>query len=317
MTDIIKSRISVIGCGMIGPDICANFLLAGFPVAMIGRSDKSISKGMENLKKDLKDYQEAGIISSSEMEHLPGKIAATTSMSEGLENADFIFEAVSEDLSVKQDLFAEVESLCPGKSILCSSTSGLPPEKMSFRMKNPRRLLVTHFWNPAHLVPLVEVVTQEGVDSSNCGNVVELLELIGKVPVVLSKNIAGHIGNRLQHAIYREALHLIEENIATPEQIDKIVLHSFGLRFSTIGVMEYFDSCGLDLQEKVQGYLFNDLCCADSPQKILKSKVENNNLGPKTGRGFYDWSKIDMEDFRQRKNRRFIEYIKQHRNTTP
>ena len=307
--------IAVIGCGMIGPDICAGVLLAGLPVTMIGRSQASIERGRINLEKDIDDYLDSGIIDAEEKNAMLERFSTSVSLREGLKEADFIFEAISEELIVKQELFARIEEACKKSAVLCSSTSGLSPDAMGANMKSMRRLLVTHFWNPAHLVPLVEVIPQKNLDSDAREKALKLLEFLGKVPVVLKKDITGHIGNRMQHALYREALHLIEEGVATPEDIDKVVLNSFGPRYSTIGPMEYYDSCGLDLQLKVESYLFNELSRATEPQKSLTDRVAAGELGEKTGKGLYDWSNKDSGDFRRRRNRRFVEYVIEHRRT--
>ncbi len=175
------------------------------------------------------------------------------------------------------------------------------------------RMMVTHFWNPPYLVPLVEIVHHDRLGEEARQVAMEFIKVLGKTPVVLKKDIAGHIGNRLQHALYREALYLIEESVAEPEDIDKVVLNSFGPRFSTIGPMECFDSCGLDLHKKVQSYLYPTLCREEHPQKILLDKIEAGELGEKAGQGLFDWSHKDSEDFRRRRNKRFIEIIKQNR----
>ena len=307
--------IAVIGTGMIGPDICASVLLAGAPVTMIGRSRESVERGLSNLENDLDDYRQSGIISDSEMSAMRDMVRTSTVLESGLREAGIIFEAVSEELTVKQKLFADIEKVCRPDAILCSSTSGLSPDDMAAKMVRLRRLLVTHFWNPAHLVPLVEVVFQTDLDQDAGNKALALLERLGKVPVVLKKDILGHIGNRLQHALYREALFLIETGVATPDDIDKVVLNSFGPRYSTIGPMEYFDSCGLDLQLKVERYLFPDLCRRNKPMSLLLEKVKAGELGEKTGRGLHDWSGRDSGEFRRRRNQRFVEYLKHIRRS--
>jgi 3-hydroxybutyryl-CoA dehydrogenase len=156
----------------------------------------------------------------------------------------------------------------------------------------------------------VEIVTSEHTGAATTRKAIELLEGLGRKIVVLKKDIPGFIGNRLMHAMYREALDLVEKGAATLEDIDTTILYSFGPRFSSVGLLEYYDSCGLDLQYSVQSYLLADLCNAGGPQKPLVECYERGEYGPKTGKGLFDWTKKDMDDFRLRKSKPFFRYVK-------
>ena len=171
-------------------------------------------------------------------------------------------------------------------------------------------MLVAHFWNPPYLVPLVELVAHDNLSPESLGLVLELLKALGKTPIVLKKDILGHIGNRLQYAIFREALHLIEQGVATPDDIDQVMINSLGPRYSMIGPMEYMDSVGLDLQVAVQSYLYKTLSDAKHSQNILMEKHRNGHYGAKTGTGFYDWSVKSLDEVVSRQNFRFVERLK-------
>ena len=303
-------KITVIGCGMIGPDISTSLLITGMRVRLVGLDEEDVSRGVANIEKDLTDLVEAGVITHEERTKALGIVEKATDISTAVRDADMVFEAVFEDVKVKQEVFAEIDGNCPERAILCSSTSGLSPNDIGAHIKHQDRMMVTHFWNPPYLVPLVEIVPHDRLSDEARNLALALIEKLGKVPVVLKKDFPGHIGNRLQHALYREALYLIEQGVADPGDIDKVVLASFGPRFSTIGPMEYFDSCGLDLHEKVQSYLYPTLCNAPEPQKILIDNVRAGHLGQKSRRGLYDWSKRDDDKFRRRRNKRFIELLK-------
>jgi len=303
-------RVTVIGCGMIGPDISTSLIINGVQVRLVGRNQGSVSRGVSNIQKDLTDLVDAEVITGEQRTKALGMVEESTDICSAVRDADIVFEAVYEDLSVKQELFAQVDRNCKEKALLCSSTSGLSPNDIGAYIRHQDRMMVTHFWNPPYLVPLVEVVPHERLSEEARSLAIAFIEKLGKVPVILKKDFPGHIGNRLQHALYREALYLIEQGIADPADIDKVVLASFGPRFSTIGPMEYFDSCGLDLHEKVQSYLYPTLCNAPAPQKILIDNVRAGNLGQKSRRGLFDWSDRDDEEFRRRRNQRFIEILK-------
>jgi 3-hydroxybutyryl-CoA dehydrogenase len=300
----------VIGCGMIGPDICALLLYNEIRTCLVGRNQASVRRGLSNLERDLSDLVDGGVISDRQKREALGLLDTSTDISEAAAESDVIFEAVYEDLNVKREVFARLDRSCRDSALLCSTTSGFSPNEIGAGLRHQDRMMVTHFWNPPHLVPLVEIVPHDAVSESARSAATAFIERLGKTPVVLKRDFPGHIGNRLQHALYREALYLIEEGIADPEDIDKVVLSSFGPRFSTIGPMEYFDSCGLDLHEQVQNHLYPTLCNAGKPQKILVDKVRAGHLGQKSGCGLYDWSDRDDEEFRRRRNQRFIELLK-------
>jgi 3-hydroxybutyryl-CoA dehydrogenase len=306
-------RAAVIGCGMIGPDISASLLVHDVEVRLASRNESSVSRGLINIEKDLDDLVDASVIGVEQRTKALEMVEATTDIRTAVRDADVIFEAVYEDLAVKQEVFAEIDRNCRDRAILCSSTSGLSPNEIGARIRHQERMMVTHFWNPPYLVPLVEIVPHHRLSSEAQKLAAAFIERLGKVPVILKKDFPGHIGNRLQHALYREALYLIEQGVANPADIDRVVLASFGPRFSTIGPMEYFDSCGLDLHEKVQSYLYPTLCNAGEPQKILIDNVRAGRLGQKSGQGLYDWSVRDDEEFRRRRNERFIAMLKAQR----
>ena len=308
-------QVTVIGCGVIGPDISTCLLINDIQVRLVGLDDEDVSRGVSNIQKNLTDLVEAGVITCKERTRALGRVQNATNVASAVLDADMVFEAVFEDLKVKQKVFREIDDNCSQRAVLCSGTSGLSPNDIGAHIKHQDRMMVTHFWNPPYLVPLVEILPHDRLSEEAKGVAVAFIEKLGKVPVVLKKDFPGHIGNRLQHALYREALYLIEQGVADPADIDKVVLSSFGPRFSTIGPMEYFDSCGLDLHEKVQSYLYPTLCNASEPQKILIDNVRSGHLGQKSRRGLYDWEERDDEEFRQRRNRRFIEMLKAGRGS--
>jgi 3-hydroxybutyryl-CoA dehydrogenase len=310
-------QVTVIGCGMIGPDISTSLLTNGVKVRLVGLDEEDVSRGVANIQRNLTDLLDAEVISHEGRTKALGMVEKATDISEAVQDADMVFEAVFEDVKVKQQVFAEIDGNCPERTILCSSTSGLSPNDIGAHIEKQEQMMVTHFWNPPYLVPLVEIVPHDRLSAEARDLALAFIERLGKVPVVLKKDFPGHIGNRLQHALYREALYLIEQGVADPADIDKVVLASFGPRFSTIGPMEYFDSCGLDLHEKVQSYLYPTLCNNPQPQKILIDNVRAGNLGQKSRRGLFDWTDRDDEEFRRRRNKRFIELLKTGRGGKP
>jgi 3-hydroxybutyryl-CoA dehydrogenase len=302
-------RIGVVGTGMIGPDISLACAMAGYPVTIVGRTGESVERGLARFRKNLQSLVRAKVYAEREAGEVDSRLSASTDLARGLQQADFVFEAVVENLETKKKLFSEIEEHCPEHTLMASSTSGLSPTEISSRMKAPERMLVMHFWNPPYLVPLVEVVAGSRTSPDAIEAALDFLRSLGKDPVLLKKDILGHIGNRIQHAMFREAIHLVEEGVATPEDIDRVITSSLGPRYSMIGPMEYLDSVGLDLNVAIHSYLLKELADDKAPQRLLCRKYDRGEYGAKTGKGFYDWSKKNLEEMTARQNKRFIDRL--------
>jgi len=306
-------RITVVGTGMIGPDISLACAIAGYPVTVVGRRPESVERGVARFRKNLRSLVKAEVYSDKEAAGVDSLLSTSINLEAALHKADFIFEAIIEHLETKQELFAKIEERCPEHALMASSTSGLSPTDISGRMRASDRMLVMHFWNPPYLVPLVEVVAGGGTSKDTIETALCFSRVLGKEPVLLKKDIPGHIGNRIQHAMFREAIHLIEEGVASPEDIDRVVMSSLGPRYSMIGPMEYLDSVGLDLNVAIHSYLLKELAADKEPQRLLRKKYDQGDYGAKTGRGFYDWSKKSLDEMTARQNKRFIDRLKEHR----
>ena len=174
-------------------------------------------------------------------------------------------------------------------------------------------MLVTHFWYPAYPLPLVEVCGSKETDKEVIHVTMNLMKHIGKTPVLMKKEVLGFIGNRIMHAMYREAISLVEKGIADPEDIDKVVLTSFGPRFANLGPLEYLDFNGLELIKSVQGYLFGDLDNTKGVMEIVKEKVAKGELGIKSGKGFFDWPSRNPDEVGARRDKEFIRRMKEEK----
>ena len=308
-------NITVAGTGMIGSDVTLLCAMSGCPVTMLGRTEESLQRGLTRIRKNLQGLIAAEVYTEEEAGQIVGTIHTETSMAEAVADADVVVEGIIENLAVKQDFFAELDQHCPPHTILASSTSGLSPNEIGANISRKDKMLVAHFWNPPYLVPLVELVAHDDLSPESLDAVLEFLRKVGKTPIILKKDIAGHIGNRLQHAMFREAIHLVEQGIATPDDIDQVIMNSLGPRYSMIGPMEYMDSVGLNLQVDVQSYLFETLADAKKPQELLMENYERGDYGAKAGKGFYDWSVKSLDEMVSRQNKRFIDRLKQLKNT--
>jgi len=286
-------NVVVIGTGMMGPGIAQIFAVAGKKVTLVGRSPASLDRGRATLESNLRAMEGATLIAPDEAARTLGAVHGTTDLASAVKEADLVVESIVEDLTAKRSLFAQLDSLCPTDAIIASNTSGLPITHIAAEMARPERAATTHFWNPPHLMPLVEIVKGERTSDDTVERLRQLLTEAGKRPVVVRKDVPGQLGNRLLHAITREAMNIVQEGIATAEEVDTAVKSGLGFRFPVYGPLEHADLVGLDLVLSIQSYLFEDLCNRTEPMPILREKAAQGDLGAKTGRGFYDWSRKD------------------------
>lgn len=218
-------------------------------------------------------------------------------------DTSLIIEAAPEDLELKQELLASVALACP-HAVLASNTSVYRVSEVGALVDDQRRVVGTHWWNPPHLVPLVEVVQSAHTDPAVVHGVITLLASLGKAPIHVQRDTPGFIGNRLQHALWREAMALIQEGVCDAAAVDDVVRNSFGLRLSEVGPIENADYVGLDLTLAIHSYVFRALSTAAAPLKILQDAVNAGNLGAKTGRGFLEWPEGKLDETARRMSQR-------------
>lgn len=210
------------------------------------------------------------------------------------EGVDLVIECLPEDLAIKQRFFAELEGLAPARTILASNSSSFPISDIAVGRSTPWRMAGLHFFMPAHLVPLVEVISGEATAPETATTLCEWMTALGKRPVHVRKDIPGFLANRIQHALMREALSLVERGIASPEDIDAAVQYGFGMRFLGAGPCLQKDLAGIDIHHAAASTIYPDLCNATAPGTALSDRVAQGDLGVKTGRGFYDWDEAGI-----------------------
>ena len=305
-----------LGTGTMGHGTAVMFAKAGYNVRMYGRTPESIEKGFKGIRAALKTYQDHQLISAADAPAVLARIKGVTSLEEAAENADFVIESVAEELAVKHAVFAKLDKLCPAHTIFATNTSGLSPSDVAEAVARKDKFVVAHFWNPPHLVPLVEVVPGKHTDPATVETTWKLMELIGKKPVALKKEALGFIGNRLQLALLREALYIVEQGIATPEAVDTTVKYSLGRRLSTTGPLESADLGGLDIFYNISGYLLKDLCNDPGVPAMLADAKAKGDLGSKTGKGIYDWTDAErLNRIKQVRESILIEWLQKDQTT--
>ena len=292
-----------------GHGIAQLFAQAGFQVTLNDVSLKILDKAVSRIQDSLPRLVNHGIISPEDADEVPGRITITTDLDKAVLNTDYIIEAVVEDLEAKSNLLGIVDEKCPAHAIITSTTSSYCVRDMAGALKRPERFLVTHFWNPPYLIPVVEVMPGDATSPEVVETTYKLLEAVGKNPAMVNKDVPGFVGNRLQHALRREAISIVAQGIASPEDVDLIAKLSFGLRLPVVGPLETVDLGGLDLTQAIQTYLLPDLDCSSEPLQLIQDKVAKGELGAKSGKGFYDWPPGRFEEVIRRRDETLIELV--------
>jgi len=307
-------NICAVGAGAMGSTTALCFAMAGYKVWLYDLTEVSLASGLKNIHATLKAFQKHNLIQESEILGILGRVKTTALLEEAAQGADFVIESVFENLEVKQKIFATLDKLCPPHTLFATNTSGLSPTKIAEPVTRKDKFVVTHFWNPAHLIPLVEVVPGEHTSEDTLDIACELMLSLGKKPVRLKRELPGFIGNRLQLALLREAFHLLSLGVASAEDIDVVVKYSLGRRLSETGPFESADLGGLDVFKNIFSYLGKDLGNETSIPEPLVKAVEAGNLGAKTGEGLYKWPTDKLSDLKQRRENRLFEHLKEDRD---
>ena len=299
-------RIGVIGAGIMGHGIAQVFAQAGYHVSLMARRRETLDKALSRIKSNIDLFVEHDLVREDAADIVLSRIETTTSLKEAVSEVDFVVEAVPEVIEVKKEVFRSLDSYCADHVILATNTSSLSVTEISSATERPDKVVGTHFWNPAHLMPLVEVTKGDYTSDETVEFACRLLEKVGKVPAKVLKDIPGGIGNRIQVAMWREALSLLDQGVASVEDIDNAVRLTFGARLPFMGPFLTADLNGVDLILNVHKYLYQFLYNSTEPPKILKEKVERGEFGIKTGRGFYSWTKGSAEKAIAERDRNLI-----------
>ena len=298
-------NISVIGAGLMGHGIAQIFAARNYSVRLLDIKGELLSKAVESIRSNLSMMAKKGVISESEIDTVISRIKTTTNMGEATSDAQLVIEAVTENLDLKQKVFQDLDQLCPQETILATNTSVFSITEIASEARRRERILGTHFWNPPYIIPLVEIVKGRETSEEAVETTYQLLKNAGKHPVKVMKDIPGFVGNRLQHALWREAISIVENGIAEPATVDEVIKEGFGIRLPVLGPLENADMVGLDLTLAIHDYILKYLNSSPSPSPLLREKVKRGELGFKTGQGFYTWSVEEA----QRSREDLLEYL--------
>jgi 3-hydroxybutyryl-CoA dehydrogenase len=293
-------KITVIGAGLMGHGLAQIFAVQGHPVTVFDTNQENLDTVQARIQANLNKMIEHGLQFADEPAQILERVTTSNEMAVACQEAAFVFEAVFEDMALKQQVFAELDRICPSETVLCSNTSVMSITEIASKAKNRERIVGTHFWNPPYLIPLVEVVRTEQVADWCIDATFDLLKAAGKHPVRVHRDVPGFVGNRLQHALWREAFAIIDEGICDPATVDEVINNGFGLRLPILGPVENADMVGLDLTLAIHDYILPHLNAAPTPSTTLRQRLEQGDLGFKSGQGFLTWSDADIAASRER-----------------
>lgn len=280
-----KLNITVIGAGLMGHGIAQVFARAGHEVTLTDPNNEVLKAALPRVQANL-------VAAGVDAQAVLANMRINADLQQAVAQADFVIEAAPEKLALKQELFALVAAAAPNHAVLASNTSVIPITQIGEKLGRAERarLLGTHWWNPPHLVPLVEVVRTAYTSEAVFEQTFAWLDAAGKCPVRVQHDVTGFIGNRLQHALWREAIALVEAGVCDAEAIDLVVKNSFGMRMPVLGPMENADLVGLELTRDVHRVMFPELRCEKAPSPLLSELIEQGRTGMKAGQGLRSWT---------------------------
>lgn len=306
----MRDRVIIVGSGMMGSGIGAMSALAGNKTILVDVEESRVKSGIERAISCIHLRVEQGLNSREEGERAVCLLEGGTDISEFAGSARLVIEAIVENLEAKQELFKILDASLPIDVPICSNTSGLRISDISVHCTHPERTMTTHFWLPAHLIPLVEVVMGEKTEENIAISVREELKSWKKAPVLVKKDLPGQLANRVFQAIIRESIAIVASGLASPEDVDTAISCGMAMRFPVWGPLKHLDAIGLELGLSVQETVLPDICSDRHANDYIRALVADGKLGVKTGQGFYDWTKRNIEHDLNKRDQFIIEAVK-------
>jgi len=287
-------NIAVLGAGKMGSGIAQFFATKGYDVKVIYvHDDKAVGNG-KSIPTNLQFLCDNGVIKADEIPAIISRISFVDTIQEAAD-ADIVFECIVENLAIKQEYFRQLDEFYSPDVILASNTSAISITEIAALSKHKERILGAHFWDPPYIIPLVEVIKTDYVSLGAVTRVYDLMNATGKKPVLVEKDVPGFLANRMQHALFREALSIVQNGIASAEDVDISIKYGFGMRLGISAPIEVMDRGGLDLTYSIHNYLFPHIESTTEPLPILTQKMQEDKLGFKSGEGLMKWSEEDIK----------------------
>ena len=306
---VMSERIGVYGAGTIGS--CEITLITGnsFPVTVIGFDDADLARCRGKLEQNWDDLIKLGL-ATAENKEAAMKLVTLTADPSALRDCTFVFEEVLEDIKIKSSVFKIIEANTGDDTIIASSTSSIDAEDLAASVTRPERLIIAHPFQPVHLQPLVELVCSQKTSEDTVSRAKAVLADLQRVVVCMKKSVPGFLVNRFAQTLFRESLYLIEQGVTTAEDVDIAVKYAVGMRYAEIGLLEYFDAVGFELESAIAKNVYPDLCDTKELQETVLEGLRTGKTGKMAGQGLFDWSERSDEDYRRRLNAPYLDGVK-------
>ena len=302
--------ILVVGAGVMGHGFAQTFALNGLDVFLMDQSRELLDRARTWIRENLEFMVELGLIQSPEIEAALSRISFTSDLDGSAGKADYVLEAITEDLELKKSLFKQLGTVAGPDVILATNTSSYDINELANVTRNPQRVLGTHWFHPPPITPAVEIIPADATSQETIDQAIALMERIGKFPT-MCKSAPGFVANRIQFAMVAEALAIVEQGLASPEEVDRIVKSSFGFRLSAFGPFEIIDQAGLDTYRAIFDYLYDKLGAEQfKPPRILSDLIDQGRFGLKSGKGFYDHEGGAAEALKRKRDSRLYARLK-------
>lgn len=301
-------KVAVIGSGVMGPGIAQVWLMGGNETTLVDISEDALREGVKDIRKSLLLMHEMGII-ERDVEQYMSLLTATSSLEQAVQGARLVIEVVPERPDIKQAIYDQLDRFCPRDTVIVSNTSALPLPDM-FPDFRPDKFFVCHFFNPPQIIPLVELVKNDRTDNAEVLWLKNELTKCGKKPIIINGFVKGFVANRLQMALGREALHLIDSGVVQPEDIDTAVLAAIGFKSAWQGMFDTMDYIGIDTVALVSSILYPDLCNGTTIPEVITQKVSEGHLGVKTGQGFFSYEGDKASEIMKKRQTQLLEQLR-------
>ncbi len=295
--------VAVIGAGTMGPGMAATFARHGYETRLFDVKPEQLEKAKGTVDFVYKTLIAGGFITEDEAEKGKGNLTFTGDLAEAVKGAGYVVETVPEKLEIKQAVIKDIERHVSDDAVIGSNTSGIPISTLAEVSIKPERIVGMHWSNPPHLIPVIEVIKGDKTSQESLDITTALAKEIGMIPAQVDKDVAGFVENRILYAIMREALHLLDEGVASAEAIDTITKWGIGYKLAVIGPLELLDVAGLDIYTSVASYLNKDLNASPSISATVTSKVEEGKLGLKTGGGLFEYTPEEIQQLTQKRGK--------------
>lgn len=302
-------KIAVYGSGTIGSCQATLVIGHGLPCVVIGHSDRGLERCRKAIEQNWDDLIAEGLATERNKQAALALLTITNDPA-ALAGRTFVFEAVAEGTGQKQAVYQAIEQYAAPGAVIASCTSSIDAEVLAKLTSRPEQLLIAHPFQPVHMLPLVEVVRHERTSGETVSRTMALLETLHRQAVVLNRSVPGFLVNRFAQALFRESIYLMEQGVATAADIDKAVKYAMGMRYASIGLLEYFDAVGFELESTIAKNVYPDLCDTKEIQALVENGLASGKTGQAAGEGLYDWSQKDADDFRRRKQSPYFDGVK-------